>query len=181
MNCDAIVKEMFEAFSREDWESYDRWVFLGVKKCDKTPGQLHEEMGRRYAELIGKNMTRELIGLYIVAALAGSQKPRAEAITAVALRYSPLLQTVECEVLAKVVAGMVNELKDTPIWEGPVWPAASQFIYLLERNCGEVPDEIVEALGAEEYAQYAASREEGAAVVKYPDSVVRIAWKDKLL
>jgi hypothetical protein len=138
-------------------------------------------MGRRYAEVIGKNMARELVGLYIVATLAGSQKPRAEAITAVALRYSPLLQTVECGVLAKIVLGMINELKDMPIWEGPIWPAASQFIYLLEKNCGEVPDEVVEALGPDEFAQYEASREEGAAVVKYPDSVVRIAWKDRLL
>lgn len=181
MNCDAIIKEMFEAFSRGDWEAYDKWVFLGVKKCDKTPGQLQEEMSKRYAELIGRNMARELVGLYIVATLAGSQKPRAEAITAVSVRYVPLLQTVECGVLTKIVLGMIDEMKDAPIWEGPIWPAVSQFIYLLERNCGEVPDKVVEALGAEEYAQYEASREEGAAVVKYPDSVVRIAWKDRLL
>jgi hypothetical protein len=181
MNCREIIKKLYEAFRREDWAEYDTWLYRGVKECDMTPGQLQEEMGRQYAEVLSRNMARELVSLYIAASLARSPKPGSEAITAVAVKYHPLLAPLNCKTQTKIVVGMVEMLKDAPIWDGPIWPAASEFIYLVEKRCGEVPDEVAEALGEEEYAQYKASREEGVAVVKYPDSAVRIAWRDVLI
>jgi hypothetical protein len=90
----------------------------------------------------------------------------------------PFLVLLHCEALTKIAVGYVKALKLG--WIGPVWPAAAIFLYLLEKKCGEVPDDVIEVLGPEEYGQYEASKEEGVALVRYPESVVKLSWRDFL-
>jgi hypothetical protein len=165
--CREVVDALFAAFAAGDWDEYDRWMYAGVKTCDASPGELLNEMVKTHADEVGKHIAGELVARLLLYVRAGKPNPWKDALTVTNVKYETFFLLLGCDAWVKLIIGVVKALKAQPLWPGPVWPAVSWFLARAEKKCGVVPEEIAEALGEDEYARYASSREDGAGVADY--------------
>jgi hypothetical protein len=178
--CREVIDALFAAFAAGDWGEMDRLMYVGVKMCDATPGELLGEMVKMHADAVGEHIAKEIVTRLRLYSEWGDPHPWFYAIIITNVKYKTLFNPLGCEEMSKVVASAVRALKANPMWIGPTWMAVNWLLSRTIRLCRGIPDEVAEALGEDEYARLVSSREDGAGIVELFGEEVFLHWVDSV-